>query len=96
MKIRPDSVTAMTLRLALEEARIRGVDPAAVLDKYGILDYPEKRAVRRKAVLAELWQELQGMTPTQLGGGRVPATAADMKRAMLDKIREIGGFEWPR
>lgn len=87
MIIRIDPVTAHRVHLILANCRIRGTDPVAALDAAGLLQYPAQQAEQRRTTVTTLWALLETMTPTMLGDGIVPATAADMKRCILEKIK---------
>lgn len=86
MTIRIDPHTADLVRAILSNCRRTGLDPVAELDRQGLLSYRAKRDRERHLILGALNQMLHAMTPTMLGGGIIPATAADMKRCILETI----------
>lgn len=91
MIIRIDPVTAHRVHLILANCRLRGTDPVAALDAAGLLQYPAQRERDREHALREAHDLISCATPTQLGGGIIPATAADMKRCILETIGRMLG-----
>lgn len=89
MTIRIDPATASQIHLILARSRVRGTDPVAALDAAGLLSYPAKLKQEEDQVLRQVIQTLFAATPTMLGGGTVPATAADMKRCILETIERM-------
>lgn len=89
--IRIDPDTAIQIHAILERSRTRGTDPVAALDAAGLLLYPARRRYEQEAVLRTVLAVLATMTPTELGDGIVPATAADMKRCILEAIERMLG-----
>lgn len=89
--IRIDPETASQVHFILARCRTRGTDPVAALDAAGLINHPAAREARREIELRQLIQLLHHMTPTQLGGGMIPATAADMKRCILEAIERVIG-----
>lgn len=89
MTIRIDPATAHQIHLILAKSRARGTDPVAALDAAGLLSYPARREQEEDQLLRQVIQTLFAATPTMLGGGMVPATAADMKRCILETIERM-------
>lgn len=89
MAIRIDPATSHKVHLILASCRIRGTDPVAALDAAGYLLYPALRQKEQELLLRHVQATLMAMTPTMLGGGIVPATAADMKRCILETIERM-------
>lgn len=87
MITRIDPASAHKIHLILAQCRVRGTDPVAALDAAGHLSYPSRRLQEAMEELQELHDILAAMTPTMLGDGIVPATAADMKRCILETIK---------
>lgn len=84
--IRVDPETATRVRYVLERCRVNGTDPVRALDELGLLDYPSKRQAADRNVIRMVADSIEMSTPTQLGGGKVPTTAMDMKRCIVDTI----------
>lgn len=91
MTTRIDPQTAAKIRIILQGCRERGADPVAVLDTAGYIRHPAQQTRDRERVLWEVHDLIDAATPTQLGGGRVPATALDMKRHILETIKGMLG-----
>lgn len=91
MTARIDPQTAVTIAGIMHVSRQRGIDPVPVLDAGGYLRHPAQMQRDREQVIREIHNLIDAATPTQLGGGRVPATAADMKRHILETIKGMVG-----
>jgi hypothetical protein len=91
--MRIDPGTANEVHLILAKCRTRGTDPVQALDARGLLRYPQRRLEDQRRVVTFIIETLESMTPTQIGNGRVPATAMDMKQAILDKLSKWNGSE---
>lgn len=91
MTTRIDEQTAAKLAGITHVCRQRGIDPVPVLDRAGYLRHPAQMQRDREQVIREVHDLINQATPTQLGGGRVPATAADMKRCILETIKGMVG-----
>lgn len=89
MTIRIDPASAHQIHLILAKCRTRGTDPVQALDAAGLLRYPARQEVERQELLRLTAAAIDVMTPTMLGGGVVPATAADMKRFIIDAIHRM-------
>lgn len=86
-----DEGTLAHVRTVLAEAARRGQDPALALDKAGLLTSPGHRRAVTAEAFHQLAAALEEMTVAQLvaKGQRVPATALDTKRAVVDRIRAV-------
>jgi hypothetical protein len=89
MTMRIDPQTGAKVSLILKACRERGVDPVATLDRAGYLMYPARRRQDQQALLRLVHATISAMTPTELGGGQIPGTAADMKRCILETIERM-------
>lgn len=86
-RVDPDEATRVAA--LLRQCRQRGLDPVQVLDGHGFLDHGRKRLEARRVYTRQLVDAIEALTPTQLGEGVVPATAADMKLAIVNFLRKL-------
>lgn len=86
---RIDPATAHQVHLILARCRQRGTDPVAALDAAGLLSYPARQELERQQLMRAVVETLRAMSPTMIGGGVVPSTAADMKRCIIDILERI-------
>lgn len=91
MTTRIDEQTANKISLIVKACREHGADPVAALDRAGYLVHPAMVQMFRDQTIREIYNLINQATPTQLGGGRVPATAAEMKRCILKTIEGMVG-----
>lgn len=84
-----DPASAAQVHLVLARCRARGLDPVRALDELGYLSYPASQELYRRLTINEVHDRINAATPTMLGHGIVPATAMDMKRAILQTIERM-------
>ena len=83
-----DEATIVKVRALIGEAHAKGVDPALLLDRHGMLSYPARTRAMAAQTLSEAAEVLDQMTVRQLAGeDRLASAAADTKRHVVSWLR---------
>lgn len=75
------------IRDLVDDAKRRGLDVVEMLDRRGLLVTTERYQGIFEVAATHLSDAIDLATPTQLGGGKVPTTAGDMKQGIVAFIR---------
>lgn len=82
-----DSTTAALVRACLDRCARNGGDPVRALDREGLLHHPKLVTWMEQRLLERVAGVLREMTVAQIAAPqRVPATALDMKNAVVQLI----------
>lgn len=87
--LRIDPASADELRLLLLRCAQRGSDPIRALDERGWALYPARLRRIRADFLRQLIETVRTATPTELGGGHVPATGMDMRNGIIAAMERM-------